>query len=101
MKIKLIEKSYDEVMALPKGKHITPHKPDIFFRTLMKLVALPDMIKTGFKSEKIGMEKLKRGEPALYLMNHSSFIDLSIVATLLYPNPFNIITTTDGFIGKN
>ena len=34
-------------------------------------------------------------------MNHSSFIDLSIVATLLYPKPFNIVTTTDGFIGKN
>jgi len=101
MKIKLIEKSYDEVMALPRAKHKNPRRPDIFFRTLMRLVSIPDLKKTKFSYEKRGMEKLKRGEPALYLVNHSSFIDLEIVATMLYPRPFNIVTTTDGFIGKN
>ena len=34
-------------------------------------------------------------------MNHSSFIDLEIVARMLYPKPFNIITTTDAFVGKD
>ncbi len=101
MKIKLIEKTYDEVMALPKAKHKKPHRPDIFFRTLMRLVSIPDLKKTAFSFEKVGMEKLKKNEAALYLVNHSSFIDLEIVATVLYPRPFNIVTTTDGFIGKN
>ena len=104
MKIKVIEKSYNEVMAQRekhKEKHKKPKKPNIFFRTLMKLVAAPDLKNTKFTSEKIGMERLGKGECALYLMNHSSFIDLEIVAELLYPRPFNIITTSDGFIGKN
>ena len=34
-------------------------------------------------------------------MNHSSFIDLEIVATLMYPRSFNIVATTDSFIGKS
>jgi hypothetical protein len=34
-------------------------------------------------------------------MNHSSFIDMEIVSTVLYPRPFNIVTTSDAFIGKN
>ena len=101
MKIKLVEKTYNEVMSLEKKKHVKPIKPNIFWRTLMKLVALPDMIATSFKWKRVGMDKLHRGESALYLMNHSSFIDLEIVATVLYPRPFNIIATGDGFIGKD
>lgn len=101
MKIKIIEKSYDEVMAIPRTKHKKPHRPDIFFRTLMRLVSIPDLKKTHFSYEKRGMERLGKRESALYLVNHSSFIDLEIVATMLYPRPFNIVTTTDGFIGKN
>ena len=101
MKIKMIEKTYDEVIALPKAKHKNPHRPDIFFRTLMRLVSIPDLKKTHFSFERRGMEKLAKKEAALYLVNHSSFIDLEIVATMLYPRPFNIVTTTDGFIGKN
>ena len=101
MKIKVIEKSYGEVMSITRKKHKKPKRPNMFFRTLLKLVSLPDLIGTHFKSEKIGMEKLGKGEPALFLMNHSSFIDLEIVASLLYPRAFNIITTSDGFIGKD
>ena len=100
MKIKVIEKSYAEVMQLERPKHRKPIKPNIFFRTLLKLVSLPDLMATHFSYEKIGMEKLERREPALFLMNHSSFIDLEIVSSMLYPRPFNIITTSDGFIGK-
>jgi hypothetical protein len=47
------------------------------------------------------MERLGKDEPALFLMNHSSFIDMEIVSTVLYPRPFNIVTTSDAFIGKN
>lgn len=101
MKIKIIEKSYEEVMALPKQKHKKPQRPNMFFRTLMRLVSIPDLKKTSFSFERVGMEKLGKREHCLYLVNHSSFIDLEIVATMLYPRPFNIVTTTDGFIGKN
>ena len=101
MKIKVIEKSYDEVQSIKRKKHKKPIRPNMFFRTLLKLVSVPDLMKTHFRHEKIGMEKLRKGEPALFLMNHSSFIDLEIVASMLYPRPFNIITTGDGFIGKD
>ena len=101
MKIKVTEKTLEEVLAKPKKKHKRPKRPDMFFRTLMKLVALPDLKKTHFKCEKIGMEKLGKKEPCLVLMNHSSFIDLEIVAELMYPRSFNIVATTDSFIGKS
>ena len=101
MKIKIIKKSYDEVLKIKKKKHHRPKKPDLLFRTLLKLVSQPDLKKVNFKCEKIDMEKLGKKEPALFLMNHSSFVDLEIISSLLYPRPFNIVTTGDAFIGKN
>lgn len=47
------------------------------------------------------MEKLGKNEPCLILMNHSSFIDLKIAASVLYPRAFNIVCTSDGFVGKS
>ncbi len=101
MKIKVIQKDYDEVMKLPRPRHIRPRKPGILLRTLLKLVSYPDLKKTNFKCKRVGMERLGKKENALYLMNHSSFIDMEIVSSVLYPRPFNIITTSDAFIGKN
>ena len=100
MKIKVKEKAYSEIMAEPQEKHIKPKRPNMLFRTLLKLVSLPDLIATDFKVERIGMDKLGKKEPCLFLMNHSSFIDLEIISSILYPRPFNIIATTDSFIGK-
>lgn len=34
-------------------------------------------------------------------MNHSAFIDLQIASKLLWPKKYNIIMTSDGFVGKN
>lgn len=101
MKIKVNEKSYDEVISKKGEKHKWPSKPNMFFRTLMRVASVPDLAKTHFKYERVGMERLRKGECALYLMNHSSFIDLEIIARILYPRPFNIITTTDAFVGKS
>ena len=100
MKVKTKRMSYDEVMALPRPKHKKPKRPNIFFRTLLKFLSLPDLIATKFRSRRIGMDKLGKREPCLYLMNHSSFIDLEIAASVLYPRPFNIVATWDAFIGK-
>ncbi len=104
MKIKAIKRPYNEVIEYHnanKEKHKKPKRPSIFFRTLMRLVSVPDLIDAHFKHESIGMEQLGKKEPAFFLMNHSSFIDLEIAAKVLYPRPFNIIATTDGFIGKD
>jgi hypothetical protein len=38
--------------------------------------------------------------PWLILMNHSSFIDLEIASRILFPRPYCIVCTTDGFVGK-
>ena len=100
MKIKVIEKDYNDVLAIRRTKRKKPKKPNMFFRMLMRFIASFDLKKTHFKYEKVGMERLAKGENALYLMNHSSFIDLEIIAETLYPKPFNIVTTTDAFIGK-
>ena len=104
MKIKVRKGSYRQIIDNNKAKkypHVKPKKPNIFFRTLMRLVSIPDLLATKFSFEKIGMEKLGKDEPAFFLMNHSSFIDLEIAATVMYPKPFNIVATTDAFFGKD
>lgn len=101
MKIKTAVMDYDDVIALPPQKSRKPQRPDLFFRTLLKLASLPDLWATGFRCRRIGMERLAGNEPCLILMNHSSFLDLKIAASVLYPRPFNIVCTSDGFIGKN
>ena len=104
MKIKVKNRPYRQVIDefnSKKHTHVKPIKPNIFFRTLMRLVSIPDLLATRFTFEKIGMDKLGKNEPAFMLMNHSSFIDLEIAATVLYPRPFNIVATTDAFFGKD
>lgn len=100
MKIKVTDKSYEQVLALPREEHRKPLKPSIFFRTLLKLLSAADLKATNFHCRSIGMERLGADEPCLFLMNHSSFIDLKIASTILYPRPFNIVCTSDGFVGK-
>lgn len=101
MKIKQKELSYDEFIKLPPGKHREPKKPAFFFRWLLKTLSAGELKAVRFTHTEEGMEKLKKDEPALVLMNHSSFIDLKIASTLLYPRAFNIVTTMDGFVGKD
>ena len=101
--MKIINKAldYDKVMALPVKPRKKPKRVNMFFRTLMKTLSIGELKATNFKCRKIGMDKLGKKEPCLILMNHSGFIDLQIAATVLYPRSFNIVCTTDGFVGKN
>ncbi len=87
-------------MALPRPERQKPLKPSLFVRTLLKTLSAADLKATHFQCRRIGMERLDAEEPCLILMNHSSFIDLKIAATILYPRPFNIVCTSDGFVGK-
>ena len=100
MKTKVTNATYEQIIAMERPKHKKPKKPSIFFRALMSLISLPDIIKTRFTYTKVGMERLKKGEPMMILMNHSCFLDLEIVPTMLFPRPFNIVATSDAFIGR-
>lgn len=101
MKIKTAEKSYSKVLQLPLKKHKKPLKPNLILATVIRVLSIFSLLPVGFKYKKIGMEKLSKKEPALILMNHSSFIDLKIASKLLYPKRYNIVMTSDGFVGKN
>ena len=100
MKIKERALSYDQVMALPREDRGKPRRPSPLFRLLLKTLSGADLKATHFQCRTEGMERLGKDEPALFLMNHSSFIDLKIAANILYPRPFNIVCTSDGFVGK-
>ncbi len=100
MKIKNSVRDYASVAAMEVPEHKKPKRTNILFRTLLKLVSLPELWATHFKYREVGMERLGKNEPALILMNHSSFLDLKIAASVLYPRRFNIVSTLDAFIGK-
>ncbi|MCM1195277.1 MAG: 1-acyl-sn-glycerol-3-phosphate acyltransferase [Corallococcus sp.] len=100
MKIKVKKMPYAKVAALPKEKPITPKRTSALFRWLMKTAAKSDLKDTNFTWNDEGLKQLGDKEPCLFLMNHSSFIDLNIAATILYPRRFNIVMTSDGFVGK-
>ena len=100
MKIRTVRKSYDEVIAIEPKKRKKPLKTSMFFRVLIMLLSVFS-IPRGFKHRKIGMEKLGKKEPCMILMNHSSFVDFKIAASILFPRAFNIITTSDGMVGKS
>ncbi len=100
MKIKAERRPYEQVMMMERDKKMHAKRPNLFFRTLLKIVSLPDLIATRFSYTKVGMERLGKKEPCLYLMNHSSFLDLEMAVSMVYPRPVNIVSTMDGFIGK-
>ena len=100
MKIKCKELDYESVLALPPMEHTKPKKPSMVIRRLLRLLSAPELKKLHFHCEYVGMEALGEDEPALFLMNHSSFVDMKIASVALYPRPFNIVTTYDAFVGK-
>lgn len=101
MKIKVTDLSYDEVMNLPAPEHVLPKKQSRFARFLLSALSSGEVKAVDFKYNKIDMDRLGKDEPALFLMNHSSFTDLMIAAKMLRKRQYHIITTNDGFIGKD
>ena len=76
-----------------------PIRPGIFWRTLVRGLSILGLAGTHFHYTSEGMEKVGKNEPCLILMNHSCFLDLQIASAILYPRPYNIICTSDGFVG--
>ncbi|MBQ8375406.1 MAG: 1-acyl-sn-glycerol-3-phosphate acyltransferase [Clostridia bacterium] len=101
MQVKVTKLPYNEVLKRKTKKAKPAKKPNIFFRTLLKLVSLPDLMAARFTCTKKGLEKLDKKQPCFILMNHSSFIDLEIVTSVFYPRPLNIVATWDAMLGKN
>lgn len=99
MKIKTKAASYDYVMTLKKPAHKRPKRPSILFRTLIRLLSIPELMSTKFEFTKERMDEAGEG-PYLILMNHSAFIDLKIAFKIFYPMPFCTVCTSDGFVGK-
>ncbi len=98
MKIRTKKAAYARVAALPRPTHRKPLRPLGLLRFAIRVASLPDLWATKFTFEKKRME-LVAGEPCLVLMNHSSFIDLEILSAVLTDRPYNIITTSDAFVG--
>lgn len=101
MKIKIKNASYAAVCAMPPAKTRKIKNPNILLTTVVRIASLPALWATRFSCRKIGMERLRKNEPCLILMNHSAFIDLKIASAILYPRRYNIVCTSDGFVGKN
>ena len=99
MKTTIKKMDYDAVMALPRPQRKDPRKINIFWRTLIRLLTIVGMMGTGFKYETEGFEKIGKDEPCLILMNHTCFQDMEVAYKILYPRPFNIVCSNDGFIG--
>ncbi|MBQ6468598.1 MAG: 1-acyl-sn-glycerol-3-phosphate acyltransferase [Lachnospiraceae bacterium] len=101
MKIKVVSSKIDEVMHMPGYEHKDPARQRPFFRWLLKTLSEGALKKVNFSYEKAeNVENIPADQPCLFLMNHSSFIDLEIASKVLYPREFHIICTADGFVGK-
>ncbi len=99
MKTTVKTMDFDKVMALPRYPHQNPRKPNLFWRTAIRLLTIFGMAGTKFRYESERMELLGKDEPCLILMNHSCFLDMQIAYRILYPRAFNIICTSDAFVG--
>ena len=99
MKTTVKTMDFDKVMALPPYPHKAPRKPNLFWRLLIRLLTCFGLIGTGFTYETERMELLGKDEPCLILMNHSCFLDMQIAHRIMFPRAFNIICTSDAFVG--
>ncbi len=98
IKTKRVDLSYLDKITPPK--HRRPQKPWWILGAIIRIISLPDLLATRFKYTTSRMDKAGKG-PYLILMNHSSFIDLEIAYKIFFPKPFNIVCTSDGFVGKS
>ena len=100
MKTTIKHLDYEKVMALPRPEHMLPRRPNIFWRTFVRLICFFAMLGTPSKIDKKELDAvIPKDEPCLILMNHTCFTDMEIAYQTLYPRAFNIVCSNDGFIG--
>ena len=57
MKIKTKSLPYEKVMALPRGKHHMPLRPNLLLQTVIRIASIPDLFFTKFRYTTQGMDK--------------------------------------------
>lgn len=99
MKIKTKPMEYSRVNTLPKIKRKRPMRPIWLLQIVIRLLSIFTLRPLKFTFRKHGMEKLRRRQPTLILMNHSCFTDLQIASRIFFPRRYSIVCTSDGFVG--
>lgn len=69
MKIRVLEKPYEEVIALPRAEHKYPRKPSRLLHLAMRIGSGFDLKAVNFTLDKSGLDRAGKG-PWLVLMNH-------------------------------
>ena len=101
MKTTVKPMSLPQVRSLPLPPHRFPRKPGIGMRSLVYGLSYFALAGTGFRCDRDELEGIPLDQPCLIYMNHSCFLDLSIASRLLYPRPYGIVCTSDGFVGMH
>lgn len=101
MKIRTKEKTYDQILQMKPYVSKKPIKQWAILRWLIRVISIIDLIRVRFSFSKINMDRLGKKEPCLILMNHSSFLDLKIIARLFWNRPYQIVCTMDALMGKS
>ena len=99
VKIRTKKLPYEQVMALPRPRHMNPMRPNLFFRALIRVLSAPTLLKIGYTVHRERME-LIGDQPCFILMNHSSFTDLKLAYGIFFPKPLCIVSTGDSYVGK-
>lgn len=99
MKVKITKMPYEKVEKIKRAKHKNPYKPSKLLKWVIRLISAGELKKVNFSYNFPGKDALDKG-PYLILMNHSSFLDLKMVANIFPKTNYNIVSTTDALIGK-
>lgn len=99
MKIKVKKLPYEEVAILKPSIRKSPCRPSKILKLLIRLISKNELKNVNFTYE-FEDKKLLGKTPCLILMNHSSFLDLKMVAEIFKNRDYNIISTSDSLVGK-
>lgn len=89
---------YDRIADKKLPERKKPRRPNLFWRTALRVASGFSLAGSGFTYTTEGMEQLGK-EPCLILMNHSCFLDMPMVCKIFYPRALNFVVTSDAFVG--
>ena len=99
MKIKVVDMTYEQALAQPPQVHKKPKNRRSCSGRSCAQPPRPTFWRRISAARRSAWRRSK-AMSCLVLMNHSCFLDLKIAEAVLYPRPFNIVCTSDGFVGK-